>query len=93
MTFIEPFGTRVVVRPISGERQTHGGIYLPSGAGTNPNAAQGTIVAVSDTLADSVAVGDEILYNKSFGTEVVMDDETFVILDDDGILAVKRDTE
>jgi len=93
---LKPLGDRVVVRPSEEEERTAGGIVLPDTARKKPQ--EGKIVAVGSgrVLKDgkraalSVRVGDTVVYSKYAGTEVRVDSEDLVILDEDSILAVRE---
>jgi chaperonin GroES len=93
---LKPLGDRVVVRPSEEEERTAGGIVLPDTARKRPQ--EGKVVAVGSgrllkdgkRAALSVKVGDTVVYSKYAGTEVTVDSEDVVILDEDSILAVRE---
>jgi chaperonin GroES len=93
---IKPLGDKVVVKPAEEEETTAGGIVLPDTAKQKPQ--QGTVVAVGPgrVLDDgnrkppSVKVGDVVIYAKYGGNEVSVDNEDYVILDEDSIYAIKE---
>jgi len=93
---LKPLGDRVVVRPSEEEERTAGGIVLPDTARKRPQ--EGKVVAVGSgrllkdgkRAALSVKVGDTVVYSKYAGTEVTVDSEDLVILDEDSILAVRE---
>ena len=84
---IEPLGARVLVLPIEGESQTPGGILLPETAKEKPQ--QGTIEAVGDSeeMMTDLAVGDRILFPKYTGTEIKYEGKTYLLMNEDDILA------
>lgn len=90
---IEPLQDRVVIKPIPKEDVTKGGIYLPDTAKEKPQ--EGKVVAVgpgrvSDDgkrIALELKVGDKVLYSKYAGTEIKLDDEEYLILRENDILA------
>ena len=92
---IQPLADRVVVRPIEREEMTKGGIYLPDTAKENPQ--EGEVLAVGQgRLSDDgkripmdVKVGDIVVYAKYGGTEIKIDDEELIILEESRILAKK----
>ncbi|KAF0134353.1 MAG: chaperonin GroES [Candidatus Saganbacteria bacterium] len=90
-----PLGDRVVIKPDQAEEKTRSGIVLPDSAKEKPQ--EGTIVAVGSgrvlesgqKVAIEVKVGDKIIYSKYGGTEVKLEGEDYVILQERDILAVK----
>lgn len=86
---IRPLGDRVVVAPAPAEEKTASGIIIPDSAKEKPQ--QGTVVAVPEENKDqkvSVKVGDKVLYGKFAGTEITVDDEDYLIMNESDILAV-----
>jgi chaperonin GroES len=91
---IKPLADRVVVKPSGEKERTKGGIVLPDTAKEKPQ--EGEIVAVgpgkkSDdgkTIPLSVKVGDKVLYGKYSGTEITIDDEEYLIIREDDVLAI-----
>jgi chaperonin GroES len=93
---LKPLGDRVVVRPSEEEERTAGGIVLPDTARKRPQEGKVLAVGSGRVLKDgkraavSVKVGDTVVYSKYAGTEVTVDSEDLVILDEDSILAVRE---
>lgn len=89
-----PLGEKVVVKRLEAEEITAGGIVLPDTAREKPQ--QGRVLSVGDgrLLADGsraahqVADGDRVLFASFAGTEVIIDGEELVIMDEAEILAV-----
>lgn len=92
MTF-RPLHDRVVVKRVEEDTKTAGGIIIPDTAKEKPQ--QGEVVAVGPGRLDDngkrvamdVAVGDRILYAKYTGTEIKLDNEDYIVLNDKDILA------
>ncbi|OGC07160.1 co-chaperone GroES [candidate division WOR-1 bacterium RIFOXYA2_FULL_36_21] len=90
-----PLGDRVVVLPEPQEEKTRSGIVLPDTAKEKPS--EGTVVAVGtgrildngQKVAIEVKVGDKVIYSKYGGTEVKLEGEEYIILQERDILAVK----
>ena len=89
-----PLGDRILVkRSDNDEQMTSGGIIIPDTAKEKPQ--EGEVVAIGNgRLLDSgdrqpvdVAVGDLILFAKYGGTEVTYDNNEYLILREDDILA------
>ena len=91
---LQPLGDRVVVEREASEAVTAGGIVLPDSAKDKP--ARGTIVSVGDgrLLEDGtrgeiqVAVGDRVIFNSYAGESFQVDDDEFLLMREDDILAV-----
>ena len=90
---VGPLADRVVVRSLEDPEQTRGGLFIPNSAKEKPQ--QGEIVAVGPGRYDEgervpmdVKVGDKVLYGKYSGTEVTLDGEQLLILQESDIFAV-----
>ncbi len=91
---IRPLGEKVLVKRVEAEAKTAGGIVLPDTAKEKPR--RGIVRAVGDgKLLDdgkrhplSVTKGDEVLFSSYAGTEIKVDGEELLILDEGDILAV-----
>lgn len=90
---LKPLGDKVVIKVKEEEVTTASGIVLPGSAKEKPQ--QGTIVAVgSGEVVDGkkvpldVKVGDEVIYSKYSGNEVKLNDEEFLIIRQNDILAI-----
>ena len=90
---LKPLGDRVVVKTITAEERTKGGIVLPDTAKEKPQ--EGEVIAVGpgrildngQRLVPEVKVGDRVIYAKYGGTEVKFDEEEYLILRESDILA------
>lgn len=83
---VKPLGERLLIKPIIEEKKTAGGIVLPDAAKEKPMKAE--IVEVGKLPEDcTLKVGDKIIYNKYSGTEIKIDDEDYIIIDLNDILA------
>ena len=90
---IKPLGDRIIVKPI--ERETmKGGIIIPDTAKEKP--MEGEVLAVGagklddkgNRIAMDVKVGDRVLYGKYSGTEVKLNEETYLIIHQDEVLGI-----
>ena len=94
MAKFRPLHDRVVVRRITAEEKTAGGIIIPDTAKEKP--MEGEIVAVgagarNETgaiVALDVKAGDRILFGKWSGTEVKIDGEDLLIMKESDLLGV-----
>ncbi|RLC69105.1 MAG: co-chaperone GroES [Chloroflexi bacterium] len=90
---LQPLGDRVVVKPMTEEEVSKGGIILPDTAKEKPQ--RGQVIAVGPgrldedgkRIAMEVKKGDKVIYSKYAGTEIKEDDEEYLILRESDILA------
>ena len=91
---LKPLGDRVLVRPMEEEETTASGIVLPDTAKEKPQ--KGQVLAVGDGKWDEdgekripldVAEGDEVLYSKYGGTDIVIEGEDLLVLRESDLLA------
>ncbi len=91
---IRPLGDRVVVKRLASEQKTAGGIYIPESAQEKPMKCE--VVAVgSGKLLDNgkrnhmeVEVGQIVLLGKYSGTEIKLDGQEYVIVDQREIMGI-----
>ena len=91
---IRPLGDKVLVKRLDAEEMTAGGIVLPDTAQEKPK--RGTVQAVGEgKLLDSgersklqVAKGDEVIFTSYAGTEVKINGQELLIIDESDILAI-----
>ena len=89
-----PLHDRVVVKRITADQKTAGGIIIPDSAQEKPS--QGEIVAVGPGGRDEAGklipidlkVGDTILFGKWSGTEVKIDGEDLLIMKESDVMGV-----
>ena len=84
-----PLGDRVVLKQFIAEETTKSGIVLPGQEKEKPQQAE--VIAVGPGTEDvkmEVEVGDKIIFSKYSGTEVKLDDDKFIIVKQEDILAV-----
>ena len=89
---IKPLADRVVVKVISAEEKTQGGIVLPDTAKEKPQEAEVIAVGPGKVLDNGtrlVKVGDTVIFSKYSGSEVKLDGIEYLILRESDILAVK----
>jgi chaperonin GroES len=91
---IRPLSDRLVVRRTQEEEKTKGGIIIPDTAKEKP--LEGIVVAVGSgkilkngkAAPLDVKEGDRVLFGKYSGTEVKVEGEELVLLNQDDVLAV-----
>ena len=91
---LRPLRDKVVVKPSEGEDKSAGGIFIPDTAKKKPQEGKVIAVGAGRPLDDgtikpvAVNVGDTVIYSKYGGTEVTIEGEELVLLDEDQIFAV-----
>ena len=90
---LTPLGDRVVLKQLVAEETPKSGIVLPGQSKEKPQQAE--VVAVGPggmvdgkEVKMEVKVGDQVIYSKYAGTEVKLDEEEFIIVRQNDILAV-----
>lgn len=83
---IKPLGERIVVKPYKQEEKTEGGIYLPETA-SKDRPQRGEVIAVGPDFK-GVKKGDVVVFAKYGGTEVKLNEEEYLVLGEDDVLAV-----
>lgn len=88
-----PLGDRVVLKQLVAEETTKSGIVLPGQSKEKPQQAE--VVAVGPggmvdgkEVKMEVKVGDNVIYSKYAGTEVKLDEEEYIVVKQNDILAV-----
>ena len=91
---LQPLSDRIIVKPIKEEEMTKSGIVLPDTVeGEKPE--KGEVIAVGPgRLMDNgqraempIYAGDKVVFAKYSPTEIKMDGETYLILEEKDILA------
>src|ERR1700682_4391984 len=91
---VVPLNDKIVVKRLEAEEKTAGGIVLPDSAKEKPR--QGKVLSLGDgKLLDTgkrasfqVKEGDKVLFTSYAGNEVTVDNEEYLIMSEDDILAV-----
>ena len=88
-----PLGDRVVLKQLVAEETTKSGIVLPGQSQEKPQQAEviavgpGGVVEGKEVKME-VKVGDQVIYSKYAGTEVKLDEDEYIIVKQNDILAV-----
>ncbi|CAH2598809.1 cochaperonin GroES [Rhodovastum atsumiense] len=94
MANFRPLHDRVVLRRLTAEEKTAGGIIIPDTAQEKPS--EGEVVAVGPGARDesgqlvplSVQAGDRVLFGKWSGTEVKIDGEDLLIVKESDLFGI-----
>lgn len=89
MVVLKPVGRRVLVKRLEEEEKKVGGIYIPDTAKEKPQ--MGEVIEVADVKEKDdplpVKKGDRIIFGKYAGSEITIEGEEYLILNEDDILA------
>ena len=91
---VRPLHDKILVKRIDAPRTTKGGIVIPDTVKEKPQ--EGEVVAVGKgrvldggkVVPLEVRKGDKILFSKYGGTEIRLEGEDYLILDENEVLAV-----
>jgi chaperonin GroES len=82
---IKPLGNRVVIKKVEAVDTTKSGIVLPGQAKEQPQIAEVLEVANDDM---TVKVGDKVIIPKYTGTEIKLEGQEIIIIEESQLLAV-----
>ena len=94
MASLKPLSDRIIVKALTADETTRGGIVLPDTAKEKPQ--QGEVIAVGPgRILDNgkvapmdIKTGDRVYYSKYGGTEVKLNGEEVVVLRQDDVLGI-----
>lgn len=94
---IEPIRDKIVIKRDDVAKTTTGGIILTESS--QELAIEGTVMAVGtgkiandgSSIPVSVSVGDRVLIGKFVGTEIILDNENFVVVVESEIIGILGD--
>ena len=89
-----PIGDKIIVKRVSAEETTAGGIVLPDSA--QEKSQEGRVVSLGEgrltfdgtRIPFTVQEGDRILFTSYAGTDVEIDGEELLIMTEEDILAI-----
>ena len=93
---IQPLGDRVLVQRLDVAEIKKGGIIIPESAQEKPMEAKIIALGTGKVLEDGTKVefevkeGDRILIGKYSGTDIKLEDEEYLIISQDDILAIVK---
>jgi chaperonin GroES len=91
---LKPLGDRVLVQRIEEQETLKGGIVIPDAAKKKQQMAMviavgtGSTTSEGQTIPISVKEGDKVLIDKYSGQEIVMENEEFIIVRANEIIAL-----
>ena len=92
---IQPLGERILVKRVEAEVKK-GGIIIPDSAKEKPMEAEVVALGSGKTTKEGkklpfeVKKGDRVIIEKYSGTEVTIDEQEYILIREDGILAVVK---
>ena len=94
---IRPLHDRIIVKRMEEERMSAGGIVIPDSATEKP--VKGEVIAVGngkhlesgEIRALDLKAGDKVLFGKYSGTEVKVEGEELLVMQEDDVMAVIED--
>ncbi|MBU0692367.1 co-chaperone GroES [bacterium] len=94
---LKPIDERVLIKPKTEEERKVGSIFIPDTA-SKDRPQMGTIVAIGDDvelserkqkkMSEMLKVGDTVVFAKYGGTEIKLDEEEYLLVSRNDILAV-----
>ena len=91
---LKPIGDKVLIKRLEAEGRTAGGLVLPDSAKERPK--RGTVLSVGSgrvlkdgrRQASVLKAGDTVLFTSYAGTEIKVNGEELLIMDESEVLAV-----
>lgn len=93
---LRPIGDHVIVRRLEPADKSRSGLYLPDSAQEKPQEGKVVAIGSGKTLDSgkviplSVKPGDRIIFGKYTGSEIKLDDNEYVFLSEEDILAIVK---
>jgi len=91
---LKPLGDRVLVKPVEKKDEVRGGLIIPDTAKEKPQEGEvmavgkGKITEEGKLLPMDVKVGDRILYGKYSGTEIKIEGQEYLIMNQDDVVGI-----
>lgn len=91
---VRPLGEKILVKRLEADEKTESGIFLPESAKEKPQQAKIIEVGQGRRLDNGqwgdfqVKKGDTILLSKWGGQEIKIDDDDYLVMNEDEVLAV-----
>jgi chaperonin GroES len=81
----KPLGKRVLVKRVEEEQTTASGIIIPDSAKEKPS--EGIVKEIGSKVKD-ISKKDKVLFGQYSGTEISLDGEVYLLLNQDDILGI-----
>ena len=91
---VRPLHDRILIKRLEEQESVKGGIIIPDTAKEKPQ--EGEVIAIGNgskkkdgtVIPLDVKVGDRILFGKYSGTDITIEDEEYLILREEEVLAI-----
>jgi chaperonin GroES len=84
---IKPLGENILIKPALQDKKTKAGLYLPETA-SEEQPQEGKVMEVGDHKDIKVKKGMKVIFRKYSGTDIKIEDEDYIIVKNEDILAV-----
>jgi chaperonin GroES len=91
---VRPLHDRILVRRVSEDEKTAGGLFIPDTAKEKPQRGEiiatgsGRVTEDGKTLPLEVRVGDKVLFGKYAGTELKINGEELLMMREEDVLGI-----
>ena len=91
---LKPLGDKVIIKRVDAEEVTAGGIVLPDSAQEKPKrgvvqaVGTGRILDSGERSVMQLKKSDEVVFTSYAGTEIKVDGQEYIIMDESDILGV-----
>jgi chaperonin GroES len=91
---VRPLHDKILLKRVDAAQMTKGGIIIPDTVKEKPQEGKVVAIGTGRILEDGkvipleVKAGDRVLIGKYGGTEITLDGEEYIILDENEVLAV-----
>jgi chaperonin GroES len=91
---VKPIGDKVLIKRLDPEEKTAGGIVLPDSAKEKPREGkvielgEGKLLKNGERAKSQLKKGNRVLFTSYAGTEVTVEGEEYLIMNEEDILAI-----
>ena len=86
-TKISPLGENVLIKLVIPETKTASGLYIPESA-TEEKSQQGSVIAIGESDKITVKKGQIVMFKKYGGEEIKIDNEDYVMVKIEDVIAI-----